>query len=163
MCVCVWPGFPHLWGPDTISRSPREPRRSRRRRGGRWDVAWAPSYRAGPFAFPAVRVEPLLLVGEGFGLDGEHPPLLATQLLPLLPQQDADGSEGRKHPKSENRQILAKEPGSESFYQLLKSPVWKCGCSTAVGRQGQNILMPLTPTGKPTCCPSQGASACTPP
>lgn len=61
-------------------------------------MAWAPSYRVGSFAFPAVWVDPLLLVCEGFGLYGEHSPLLAPHLLPLLTEQDADGSEVRtKH------------------------------------------------------------------
>lgn len=43
-------------------------------------------------ALPAVWVEPLLLVGQSFGLQGEDAALLASHLLPLLAEEDADRS-----------------------------------------------------------------------
>lgn len=48
-------------------------------------------HRVGAFAFPAVWVESLLFVGEGFGLKGEHPPLLTPHFLPVLTEEHTDG------------------------------------------------------------------------
>lgn len=50
------------------------------------------TYRAGSLAFPAVRVDSFLLVRQSFGLNSEHPPLLAPHFLPPLAEKDADGS-----------------------------------------------------------------------
>lgn len=49
-------------------------------------------YRVGSFTFPAVWVEPFLLFSQGLGLHGVHPPLLALHLLPLVTQNDTNGS-----------------------------------------------------------------------
>lgn len=50
------------------------------------------SHRVGSFAFPAIWIESFLLLGQSLGLHGVHPPLLVLHLLPLVAQNDADGS-----------------------------------------------------------------------
>lgn len=116
MCECVCGlVFSRKWGPDTITHSVGAEMKIRRsiRPNARGEVgggvqmwtdsACAPSYRVGSLAFPAVWVEPLLFVCEGFGLRGKHPPFFTPHFLPFLTEQNADGSETQKEKKQKNR------------------------------------------------------------
>lgn len=49
-------------------------------------------YRVGSFTLPAVWIESFLLLSQSFGLHGVHPPLLTLHLLPLVTQDDTNGS-----------------------------------------------------------------------
>lgn len=46
----------------------------------------------GSFTFPAVWIEPFLLLSQSLGLHGVHPPFLTFHLLPLVTQDDTNGS-----------------------------------------------------------------------
>lgn len=59
-------------------------------------------YRVGSFAFPAIWIESFLLLGQSLGLHGVHPPLLALHLLPLVAQNDADGSGAGKERRNKD-------------------------------------------------------------
>lgn len=48
--------------------------------------------RVGSLAFPAVRVEAFLFLGQGLGLHGVYPPLLVPHLFPLVPKNNTNGS-----------------------------------------------------------------------
>lgn len=69
-------------------------------------ILCAPSYRVGSLAFPAVWVESLLFVCEGFGLRGKHPPFFTPHFLPFLTEQNADGSETQKERKKQSQWAL---------------------------------------------------------
>lgn len=48
--------------------------------------------RVGSFTFPAVWINSFLLLSQDFGLHGVQPPLLILHLLPLVTQDDTNGS-----------------------------------------------------------------------
>lgn len=60
------------------------------------------SYRVGSFTLPAVWIESFLLLRQSLGLHGVHPPLLALHLLPLVAQNDADGSGAGKQSRNKD-------------------------------------------------------------
>lgn len=85
-----------------------------------------PPYRVGPFAFPAVRVEPLLLLRQRLGLEREGAALLASHLLPPLAEEDADGSATQTHVSWEPRPLRPERTPTH----LLSLPGYICVYST---------------------------------